>query len=412
MPRRADQSFNGDEPHSMSFGDHLEELRRRLMLALAIPLPVMLGIFFVNQIFDNILIHWLVIPVTNALRSNNLPEQLQVLSPTEMIVLQMKLSMILALVLSAPWVLYQAWKFIEPGLYDHEKRFVHFLLPFSGVLSVAGIGLLYFVMLPLMLRVLIAFGIMGSGSGPVHDPLIASMMSQHPTVRIITDADMLKWQSAPQVTPKSQQTANQSPSNQITKSPNALPGEAYLTWPAMNLFVVVADIDGKPRIVEMPRSWIKQEFRLSEYINLVLMLMLAIALAFQMPLVITLLGWLGLASPAWLRRKRRYALMICGVIAVVITPPDALSALIMLIPLYSLYELGILLLLIAPASAVAKGRVFSLNRFRQKAAPEADNRREPMDHPRQSAQIEQPIPRRSSPTYPGAPDADGGEDGP
>ena len=85
--------------------------------------------------------------------------------------------------------------------------------------------------------------------------------------------------------------------------------------------------------------------------------MLGIAIAFQMPLVILLLGWLGLATPEWLKSKRKYALLICGVIAAVTTPADVISMIAMLIPLYALYELGIILVQFIPASAIAEGRI-------------------------------------------------------
>jgi ACR3 family arsenite efflux pump ArsB len=76
-----------------------------------------------------------------------------------------------------------------------------------------------------------------------------------------------------------------------------------------------------------------------------------------MPLVIALLGWLRLLSVETLTSNRRWALVVCGIVAAMITPADALSMIMMLLPLYGLYELGILLLRVAPASAVAEGRV-------------------------------------------------------
>lgn len=371
--------FDQPHDHSMSFGEHLEELRRRIILGLIVPLPLMILIFALNMAFDNILVEWLKQPVIDALRANGLPTTLQLLGLTEMVVLQMKLCLIMALVLSAPWILYQAWKFIEPGLFSHEKRFVHFLLPFSGVLVIVGIALLYYAMLPLMLRVLISFGMMGA-TQPAADARLTEILANNPVPHMTT--------SVP--------TTGEA-------------GSLYLVWPNMDLHAVVAGASGGVEVLAVPRATTRQEFRLSEYVNLVLMLMLAIAIAFQMPLVIALLGWMGLASPQWLRKQRRYALMICGVISVVITPPDALSALIMLVPLYGLYELGILMLVIAPASAVAEGRVFSLSRITRKPA---DNRREPMDGPTQPAQTDRPVPRRTSVEQPAPHSADRGEDKP
>jgi hypothetical protein len=189
-------------------------------------------------------------------------------------------------------------------------------------------------------------------------------------------------------------------------SPQA--GQAYLTWPGLELYAGITGADGAVALVPVPRLPYKQEFQLSLYVNLVLMLMLAIAIAFQMPLVIALLGWMGLATPQWFRRHRRYALLICGVVAVIITPPDAFSALLMMLPLYALYELGILLLVAAPASAVAEGRVFSLRRFRESPA---DNRREPMDQPRKPAHVELTVSRRNGPAQSAHQNDDRGEGG-
>lgn len=374
MAATRDQPFD----HSMSFGDHLEELRKRVLLGLIVPLPLAV-LFFV---ISDTLVKWLLLPVSYALRASGLPNQLQVLSPTEMIMLQMKLSIIAAFIAAAPWIVYQGWKFIEPGLFSHERRFVNFLWPLSALLTVAGVALMYFGILPLMLRVLIMFGAtVQSGSVPprLHDE-VANLMAQHPVLRVMTE---------PPAAPKA--------------------GEVWLTWPGLELFAAVPDETGAVQVVDVPRSVVQQQYRLSEYINLVLMLMLAIVIAFQMPLVIALLGWMGLASPNWLRARRKYALMVCAVIAVIITPPDAISMLLMLVPLYALYELGILLLVIAPASAVAEGRVFSLRRFRE---PAAHNQREPMDQPRKPTQPEQSVPRSRRAIHPETPDVDDEENRP
>ena len=75
------------------------------------------------------------------------------------------------------------------------------------------------------------------------------------------------------------------------------------------------------------------------------------------------MGWIGLVSEKELRAKRKYALFACAATAAVITPADAVSMIIMLIPLVALYELSILLLVLVPASAVAQGTV--VKRFRR-----------------------------------------------
>ena len=320
----------------MTFGDHLDELRRRVILALAVPLPLCIIAFFLSDW----LIEWLLLPVFRVLRQHNLPSDLQVLSPPEFLVTKFKLSVIAALILSGPWILWQAWEFIRPGLYRHERRFVRFLVPGSAILTAAGIGLMYYVMLPLMLHVLIMFAknIEVDPGGPALDERVQQFLASADHVAIRT---------------------NQPP------SPRS--GEVWLLVPQMHLYVAVADTDGAVGPVLVPRvqsGGIEQIFRVSSVVNFTLLLMLGIVIAFQMPLVILLLGWLGLVTTSALRAKRKYALFFCGVTAAVITPQDAVSMIMMLIPLYALFELSILMLAVAPASAVAEGAVFRRSGWR------------------------------------------------
>ncbi len=336
----------------MSFGDHLEELRRRILLALAVPLPLAIILFFAS---DPIIV-WLYVPLDSVLEAFDLPRRLQSLGPAEVLGTKIKLSLILAAVLSAPWIVWQIWKFVQPGLYGHEQRFVHFLMPGSAVLTLTGLALMYFVMLPLMLQVLVLFGAsLNVGvAGDAEDPRVTEILTAGSTIDL-----RLEDPETPEI------------------------GDVWLRWPQMELFVAVealppeADPDeeggnpppvlspGAVEIVRVPEargSMITQEFRLTTYINFVLLLLLGIVLAFQMPLVILLLGWLGLVTAEGLRAKRKYAIFICAAVAAVITPADAFSMLMMLVPLVALFELSILLLVFAPASAVAEGAV--LKRFR------------------------------------------------
>ena len=85
---------------TMSFGDHLDELRRRVLLSLAAPLPLFLVLFFVSDP----LLGWLLQPVYTVLEHHDLPSELQVLSPPEYLVTKIKLSFIAAIVISGPWI--------------------------------------------------------------------------------------------------------------------------------------------------------------------------------------------------------------------------------------------------------------------------------------------------------------------
>ncbi|MHC4220039.1 MAG: twin-arginine translocase subunit TatC, partial [Planctomycetota bacterium] len=163
-------------------------------------------------------------------------------------------------------------------------------------------------------------------------------------------------------------------------------GDVWILWPQNELFAAVEapppppvgqpDDDpvgdappalnsGTVEVIRVPQwrdSMIAQEFRLTTYVNFVLLLLLGIVIAFQMPLVIVLMGWLGLVTAGGLRAKRKYAFFVCAAVAAVITPADALSMLMMLVPLVALFELSILLLVLAPAASVAEGTI--LKRFR------------------------------------------------
>ena len=329
----------------MSFGDHLEELRRRIILAVAVPIPLALVLFG----FASTIREFLTVPALDAMAANGLPARLQALGPAEVLTTNIKLSIVGAIVLSAPWILWQAWKFIEPGLYREEKRFVHFLLPGSAVLTITGLAFLYWVMLPLMLQVLIAFGVPGPDD---------AFGIPEPGERIAEVAD-----DGGPVFPV------------LSEAPERpAPGQAWVDPETRNLMIVVpvAGSDDAFEILSSPLTragTISQEFRLGEYIGFVLTLALAIAVAFQMPLVILLLGWIGIVNPATLQRQRRYALLVCAVLGAILTPADVVSMILLFVPLYLLYEFGIVLLRFAPADRVAAGGVLG----RQDASRTSDH---------------------------------------
>jgi sec-independent protein translocase protein TatC len=327
--------------HSMSFGDHLEELRRRILWAVAAPLPLSVVTF----IFSDPLIEWLYRPLDRVLEAFELPRRLQALGPAEVLVTKIKLSLIAAIVLSAPWIFWQAWRFVRPGLYRQEQRFVYFLVPGSAILTATGLALMYFAMLPLMLQVLVMFGtsLSPGPAGRFDDPRVEAVIAAKPALEL----RWLKWPELDLYV--ALEVRNDAPPT----SAGAAAGNG-----------VAGDDPANPAPIEFIRvpqpggSMVSQEFRLTTYLNFVLLLMLGIVIAFQMPLVIVLLGWLGLVTAPQLRAKRKYAIFICAVTAAVITPADALSMIMMLIPLYALYELSIVALIFAPASAVAEGTLW------------------------------------------------------
>ena len=133
-------------------------------------------------------------------------------------------------------------------------------------------------------------------------------------------------------------------------------GSAWVLMPHGILQVAVPESEGVLRVLQLPLEGtdaIAQIFRLTSYVNFVLILLLGIALAFQMPLVIVLLGWTGIVGVDGLKANRKWALLVCSILAAITTPADVISMVFMLIPLYLLYELGILLLQLVPASRLS-----------------------------------------------------------
>ena len=310
----------------MSFGDHLEELRRRLLWSIALPIPLaILAFSYAAQIRD-----FLCAPAIAALKAHDLPAQLQVLSPIEALSTDMYLSLIAAIVASSPWIFWQVWKFIEPGLYVHEKRFVRFLIPLSSLLTLAGFSLLYFILMPIMLDVLVSFGSV--------DPEI-----------ITTTASTAAPGSSAFTIPILQQT----PANVVV-------GQMWLTPDHKLVIAAPHDTSGIElfTVPLMHATRLAQQFRLADYLDFTLTFILGTCVAFQAPLVVLLLGWIGVLDVQSLGNFRRYAIFLALLLSAIITPTgDPISLFIMFVPLYLLYELGIILLRIAPPHAVAGGEV-------------------------------------------------------
>ncbi len=143
-----------EQMRSMSLIEHLEELRRRIIWAIV---WVGIGFFFCWGYADRIFAY-VQKPVIEALHENKLPETLVYTNPTDPFNLYMKTGLVAGIFLASPFVLYQVWLFIAPGLYRHEKRYV---LPF--MFSTVGLFLSggffgYKMVFPKALTFLISYG--------------------------------------------------------------------------------------------------------------------------------------------------------------------------------------------------------------------------------------------------------------
>lgn len=137
------------EHDEMSFMDHISDLRKRLFY-------IVLGLLVtmaISGIFIEYFVNWVLL---NPALEYQL--KLQNLRPFGQPILYFKLIFIAGLILGIPWILYQLWKFIAPGLYQNERKWVIAIITSSTFAFICGVMFAYFVMLPSMISFAASFG--------------------------------------------------------------------------------------------------------------------------------------------------------------------------------------------------------------------------------------------------------------
>lgn len=140
---------------TMSLGDHLEELRTRLILTL---LGLVVGfIFCLFPIFGKFFIRLLATPFAKATNSTDVLRHLQTIQPAEGFIVYIKVCLVFGLLITSPWVFWQIWSFVSSGLYRRERKFVYAVAPISALLFITGAVFFLVIIAPLAMGFFIKF---------------------------------------------------------------------------------------------------------------------------------------------------------------------------------------------------------------------------------------------------------------
>lgn len=219
---------------------HLLELRTRLLHIVYFLLVVFLCLFpFATEIYAIVSA-----PLQAVLPKGTSMIATDVISP---FLTPLRLTFYVALFIAVPFILYQIWAFIAPGLYKHEKQLALPLLASSVVLFFAGMAFAYFLVLPMLFK-----------------------------------------------------------------------------------FTMGIELEGVSTMTDI-----------TKYLDLVLHMFFAFGFAFEIPVATVLLIHAGIVSPEGLASKRRYAIVGCFIIGMLLTPPDIFSQTLLAVPMWMLFEAGL-----------------------------------------------------------------------
>jgi sec-independent protein translocase protein TatC len=334
--RKVDGGNEGEESQvRMSFGEHLEELRKRIISALlGSSVTVIICVIFYKEIVAIISR-----PYRLVAEKHNVVNAFSVLKPQESFLTSITLAFQAGLVLSSPWIIYQIWKFVAAGLYQRERRIVYrYTIP-SGGLFLLGVGFFYFIVLPLTLNFFMNFS-----EDPVGGKPVATWWEDR-----LLNMGGASTQPAPQATT---QNATQ---NGTRPAPQAMPLPMLDTDPPPpppGQWVIYMDGDGRIKartadrivVVNATRegAMFAAQWRYDDYLSFVMFTALVFGLAFELPLVIVVVAQIGIVEVKTFRAMRKYAYFgMVGLAAVAAPGGDVMSLACLSVPLLVLYEVGI-----------------------------------------------------------------------
>jgi sec-independent protein translocase protein TatC len=299
-------AYNPDS-FRMTVGEHLEELRWRLILALigfavALAICLTLGERFME---------FFCAPLINALQAEDLSTVMNYTKVTEPFMVYLEMSMIGGAVIAGPWMIYQIWQFVAAGLYPHERKTVTRYIPLSVTLFLTGVVFVYVLVLPLTMRFFLQFS----------NSIVLPGHRTSPTLPI-TEAMQTK--------------VLQLPGNIA----NPIEGSIWFNNVDGRLYFFIGH---KARIIQFGASQLlTPHLTISDYIDLVITFMLTFGIAFQLPLVVLALVRIGVVEIDFLRKQRKMIYFVMAVASAFIAPGDVVTSMLaLLIPLMILYEFGL-----------------------------------------------------------------------
>jgi sec-independent protein translocase protein TatC len=254
-----------EEEEGMSFLDHLEALRWHLLRSVSAILIFSVAAFIAKDFVFGVLIlgpskvdfltYRVLCDIGNylgvsALCINELPFTIQSRQMTGQFSMHMTSSIVVGLIAAFPYLFYEVWRFISPGLYSKERNAARGAVFFVSFLFLSGASFGYYVLSPLSINFLANYQL---------DPSIAN------------------------------------------------------------------------------------EFDITSYVSTLSMLVLASAIMFQLPVVVYFLSMSGLVTSKMLKSYRKHSIVVILILSAIITPPDVISQLLIAMPIFVLYEAGIII---------------------------------------------------------------------
>jgi sec-independent protein translocase protein TatC len=332
---------------TMSFGEHLEELRRRVIHAL-----LGLGVALcVTLYYGRPLIAFIYAPLAEVQRAADLPTQTYTRSVLSGFTVYMKVSLVAGLILASPWVMYQIWKFISAGLYPAERRAARILVGLSSLMTGVGLAFMYYLFLPAALAFLVQF----TTSYPINAPEDHGFLRQvtHMFFRM-NENTLLPGSKMPPPSTVAATTTGTQPTTMPAVAPAVVPvcdqdpptpveGQIWFNRTLNEMRIYQGQ---RVRVVTLTSpSAMVPLIDPADYINEVAWMALTIVVVFHVPVVMAFLGMVGLGNAAWLAKRRKLIVFLLFVFAVFLTPSqDLFSNLALPLLGWALFEFGLVLM--------------------------------------------------------------------